>query len=95
MYLCPLPTLHAVFLSEEKSSEETRSSVVIASANIGYEQCYLCPNNKRAQGDSNPNYANTFIFVNDYSAVKEIQDEYVPEGNPAGVFFFLPALQPF
>ncbi|CAK7205720.1 galactose-1-phosphate uridyl transferase [Sporothrix eucalyptigena] len=42
-------------------------------------QCYLCPGNKRAQGDANPNYDNTFVFVNDYSAVKETQAEYTPE----------------
>jgi UDPglucose--hexose-1-phosphate uridylyltransferase len=39
-------------------------------------KCYLCPGNKRASGDTNPQYKNTFIFVNDYSAVKEEQDDY-------------------
>ncbi|TKA81816.1 Galactose-1-phosphate uridylyltransferase [Cryomyces minteri] len=38
--------------------------------------CYLCPGNKRAQGDVNPNYESTFVFVNDYSAVKEEQADY-------------------
>ncbi|KAL6717200.1 galactose-1-phosphate uridyl transferase [Lecanora helva] len=38
--------------------------------------CYLCPGNKRAQGDVNPQYESTFSFVNDYSAVKEEQSEY-------------------
>ncbi|KAF2217495.1 hypothetical protein CERZMDRAFT_92140 [Cercospora zeae-maydis SCOH1-5] len=38
--------------------------------------CYLCPRNQRAQGDSNPDYDSTFVFVNDYSAVKEQQAEY-------------------
>ncbi|KZF25379.1 galactose-1-phosphate uridylyltransferase [Xylona heveae TC161] len=41
--------------------------------------CYLCPGNKRAQGDVNPKYESTFVFVNDYSAVKEEQAEYHPE----------------
>lgn len=41
-------------------------------------QCYLCPSNTRAQGDSNPQYENTFAFLNDYSAVKEEQQEYHP-----------------
>lgn len=41
-------------------------------------QCYLCPGNERAQGDANPKYENTFVFVNDYSAVKEEQADYVP-----------------
>lgn len=45
-------------------------------------QCYLCPGNKRAQGDVNPNYDKTFVFVNDYSAVREQQAEYdAPEQN--------------
>lgn len=39
-------------------------------------KCYLCPGNKRASGDSNPHYESTFVFVNDYSAVKEAQDDY-------------------
>ena len=42
-------------------------------------KCYLCPGNKRAQGDENPQYKDTFVFVNDYSAVKESQAEYEPE----------------
>ncbi len=40
--------------------------------------CYLCPGNKRAQGDINPQYESTFVFVNDYSAVKEEQADYSP-----------------
>ncbi|KAL1872770.1 hypothetical protein VTK73DRAFT_1376 [Phialemonium thermophilum] len=42
-------------------------------------KCYLCPGNQRAQGDQNPQYKNTFVFINDYSAVKEHQQEYHPE----------------
>ncbi len=33
------------------------------------EKCYLCPTNKRADGDTNPSYANAFVFVNDFSAL--------------------------
>lgn len=40
--------------------------------------CYLCPGNRRAQGDVNPKYELPFVFVNDYSAVKEEQAEYKP-----------------
>ncbi|KAI9800858.1 MAG: galactose-1-phosphate uridyl transferase [Sarcosagium campestre] len=43
--------------------------------------CYLCPGNQRAQGDFNPKYDNTFVFINDYSAVKEQQDEFCPDSN--------------
>lgn len=44
-------------------------------------KCYLCPGNKRAQGDSNPKYDSTFVFVNDYSAVKEEQPGYKSENS--------------
>ncbi|KAI1945833.1 galactose-1-phosphate uridyl transferase [Ophidiomyces ophidiicola] len=43
--------------------------------------CYLCPGNKRAQGAQNPQYTNTFVFVNDFSAVKDDQPEYQPQFN--------------
>ncbi len=32
--------------------------------------CYLCPGNKRANGEVNPNYTNTFAFTNDFSALQ-------------------------
>jgi galactose-1-phosphate uridylyltransferase len=54
-------------------------------------QCYLCPGNKRAQGDVNPKYENTFVFVNDYSAVKESQAEYTQEGDPKGACLLFPS----
>ncbi len=31
--------------------------------------CYLCPGNVRANGERNPAYDNTFVFVNDFAAV--------------------------
>ena len=31
--------------------------------------CYLCPGNKRANGNVNPDYKSTFVFTNDYSAI--------------------------
>ncbi|TKX26578.1 galactose-1-phosphate uridylyltransferase [Elsinoe australis] len=43
--------------------------------------CYLCPGNKRAQGDTNPQYESTFVFVNDYSAVKQDQSAYQAPDN--------------
>jgi UDPglucose--hexose-1-phosphate uridylyltransferase len=38
-------------------------------------QCYLCPGNTRAGGHLNPEYQNTFVFVNDFSAL----DPFDPE----------------
>ena len=31
--------------------------------------CYLCPGNTRAGGERNPNYAETFVFTNDFPAL--------------------------
>ncbi|RDW90981.1 galactose-1-phosphate uridylyltransferase [Coleophoma crateriformis] len=56
--------------------------------------CYLCPGNKRAQGDSNPKYENTYVFVNDYSAVKEEQSEYKQESDPKDVSNLLLRVEP-
>jgi UDPglucose--hexose-1-phosphate uridylyltransferase len=33
--------------------------------------CYLCPGNQRAGGDRNPQYNSTFIFENDFAALKK------------------------
>lgn len=52
--------------------------------------CYLCPGNKRAQGDQNPQYKNTFIFLNDYSAVKEEQAAYQQESVDGGTWITRP-----
>ena len=45
----------------EKASEESRPS---------YDpQCYLCPRNSRADGTQNPDYPDTYVFQNDFSAL--------------------------
>jgi len=38
---------------------------------VAYDpDCYLCPGNARAQGHRNPKYEHTFVFDNDYAALK-------------------------
>jgi UDPglucose--hexose-1-phosphate uridylyltransferase len=37
----------------------------------GYDpHCYLCPGNERAAGARNPDYKSTFLFTNDFAALK-------------------------
>jgi len=37
----------------------------------GYDaNCYLCPGNRRAGGERNPAYADTFVFTNDFPALR-------------------------
>ncbi|PKU25922.1 UDP-glucose--hexose-1-phosphate uridylyltransferase [Telmatospirillum siberiense] len=33
-------------------------------------ECYLCPGNRRANGEINPTYAGTFVFDNDFAALR-------------------------
>lgn len=42
-------------------------------------KCYLCPGNERATGPRNPDYTSTYIFPNDYPAVKLNQPDYHSE----------------
>lgn len=42
-------------------------------------KCYLCPGNDRANGVTNPAYASTFVFQNDFSALlngKPVESTY-------------------
>jgi UDPglucose--hexose-1-phosphate uridylyltransferase len=57
-------------------------------------KCYLCPGNTRASGDKNPQYDNTFVFVNDYSAVKESQDDYNSSDEPGSLSSRLLQVEP-
>ncbi|KAK3065017.1 galactose-1-phosphate uridyl transferase [Coniosporium uncinatum] len=56
--------------------------------------CYLCPGNKRAQGDVNPHYRSTFVFVNDYSAVKEEHVDYENQDQDGSLPTFLLRAEP-
>jgi UDPglucose--hexose-1-phosphate uridylyltransferase len=43
--------------------------------------CYLCPGNARVGGERNPDYAHTFVFENDFAALKpERVDASLDEG---------------
>ncbi|MFB0515604.1 MAG: UDP-glucose--hexose-1-phosphate uridylyltransferase, partial [Candidatus Neomarinimicrobiota bacterium] len=52
--------------------------------------CYLCPGNERASGARNPEYASTYVFDNDFSALSletpsrrsNIKDLLVAHGEP-------------
>ncbi|HVB26684.1 MAG TPA: UDP-glucose--hexose-1-phosphate uridylyltransferase [Mycobacteriales bacterium] len=43
--------------------------------------CYLCPGNRRASGDVNPGYRGTFVFTNDFAALRpDVTDDRVEQG---------------
>lgn len=46
--------------------------------------CYLCPGNERAGGARNPDYADTFVFTNDFAAVlPDVPPSPEPAAGPA------------
>ena len=43
--------------------------------------CYLCPRNTRVTGDVNPDYATTYVFTNDFAALRpDTSDAFVGGG---------------
>ena len=44
--------------------------------------CYLCASNVRANGEINPDYADTFVFTNDYSALTKDAEPISAGGHP-------------
>ncbi|MBL7813379.1 MAG: UDP-glucose--hexose-1-phosphate uridylyltransferase [Saprospiraceae bacterium] len=43
--------------------------------------CYLCPTNKRANGDTNPDYADVYAFDNDFAALLVDEVAHTEGGN--------------
>jgi UDPglucose--hexose-1-phosphate uridylyltransferase len=43
-------------------------------------KCYLCPGNTRIGGELNPDYKQTFVFSNDFPAIKIDQPDYDGQG---------------
>jgi UDPglucose--hexose-1-phosphate uridylyltransferase len=44
--------------------------------------CYLCPGNVRANGERNPNYDGTWVFTNDYAALRPGTPSMTSEPSP-------------
>ena len=50
--------------------------------NVNYDDnCYLCPNNKRANGTKNPNYKDVYVFENDFAALNNIPNQNIYDNN--------------
>jgi UDPglucose--hexose-1-phosphate uridylyltransferase len=54
--------------------------------------CYLCPGNTRSTGEKNANYASTFVFDNDFSALLPPEEDLQGQGGtePKGLFTATP-----
>lgn len=47
--------------------------------------CYLCPGNTRAGGHVTPQYSSTFVFTNDYAALRDDGDSFAESLDPTGL----------
>ena len=45
-------------------------------------ECYLCPGNARADGETNPNYTGVYIFDNDFPALQRDGGANPTESHP-------------
>jgi UDPglucose--hexose-1-phosphate uridylyltransferase len=62
-----------------QGSKERRTSV---EARPAYDpDCYLCPGNTRVSGEQNPRYSSTYVFTNDFAALRPgVADERLDDG---------------
>ena len=58
------------------NGEEIRSAQLVLPAYV--EDCYLCPGNRRVDGQRNPRYRQTFVFDNDLPCVSPDAPEALP-----------------
>ena len=62
-----------VLVSADRTERPWRGTVEssAAPASVAYDpSCYLCPGNVRANGEANPAYESTFVFANDFAALR-------------------------
>ncbi len=62
-----------ILVSPHRTQRPWQGQVETTSAppSVHYDPaCYLCPGNARAGGARNPNYSSTFVFDNDYAALR-------------------------
>ena len=62
------------------SGEEVRHGQVPLPTYV--EDCYLCPGNRRVDGQRNPNYRQTFVFDNDLPCVAPDAPAARPPSSP-------------
>lgn len=68
-----------VLVSPHRSKRPWQGQTEAGESKLGLEHnpdCYLCPGNKRANGEQNPIYDSTYAFTNDFAALQYD----IPEG---------------
>ena len=57
-------------------------------------KCYLCPGNERSGGEKNPDYRGTYVFENDFAALKSGVAHEVMDSSDAGLLRAMTADEP-
>ena len=74
-----------ILVSPQRTQRPWQGEISASSSaqSLEYESgCYLCPGNKRANGDTNPQYTGTYVFTNDFSALlPDIPTEQIQEND--------------
>ncbi|MGD1044424.1 MAG: UDP-glucose--hexose-1-phosphate uridylyltransferase [Bacteroidota bacterium] len=74
-----------ILVSPQRTQRPWQGEISAASngQSLEYESgCYLCPGNKRANGEVNPQYTGTYVFTNDFSALlPDIPSEETKKNN--------------
>jgi len=67
---------------QDAAAMQGQTETTTAPAMLQYDPaCYLCPGNERAGGARTDVYTDTYVFENDYAALKsDVPDETVDEG---------------
>ena len=77
-----------VLVSPHRSKRpwQGQNEKVVSDKLVEYDiSCYLCPGNVRANGMENPEYKGSFVFENDFAALKQEEVQYEDDIN--GTFF--------
>ena len=68
-----------VLVSPQRNQRPWQGQIETSNATVLREydpECYLCPENQRANGARNPKYEHTFVFDNDFPVLRSARAQF-------------------